>query len=94
MKIEEKHLSPSNREIQETSRMINEMNFQLLKFPRIWEAFVTSLKRRGVFKNPFTCRAFECSCLGTADTSIDTNGIEIKPPQNSSKMAGHKVAYA
>ena len=94
LKIEQQHLSSKHKDLQQTVRMINELNYQLLKFPRIWEALVTSLKRNGAFKNPLTCHSLELSCLGTADTTIDTRGIDIKPPQNSSKMAGHKVAYA
>ena len=94
MAIEEIHYRRNHKELKETSRMINEMNYQLLKFPRVWEAFVSTLKRKGWFRNPFTCRDHGFSFLGTSDASIDISRIEIKPPQNSSKMAGHKVAFA
>merc|ERR1712194_614371 len=92
--VEQLKLESKDRRLRETKRMTNAVNYQLLKFPSIWEAFVTGLKRNGAFKNMITQRYMEMSCLGTSEQEIDMDGIKIQKPQNSSKMAGHKVAYA
>lgn len=92
--VEHARLESADRRSRETKRMINAVNYQLLKFPSIWEAFFTGLKRKGAFKNLITQRYMEMACLGTSEQEIDMDGIKIPKPQNSSKMAGHKVAYA
>lgn len=92
-KIQERDLDPRDRNVKETKKIINAVNYQILKFHNPKDALIMSLTKQGI-KNPFTSRTIEYSFLGKVSENIDIRPYAIKKPLNSSKMSGHKITYA
>jgi len=92
-RIQEKHLDPRGRDVIGTKKLINAVNYQLLKFHNPRDSLIMALTKQGV-KNPFTCRTIEYTFLGKVSDAIDVRVFAIKKPLNSSKMSGHKITYA
>jgi len=94
LKIQEKyHKCLHEREIYNTQKMINGVNYHILKFHNPTEALIMSLTSQGI-QNPFTNRALDFSFMGTVEDELDCRVYEIVKPKNTSKVSGHKITYA
>jgi len=94
LKIQEKyHKCIHEREIYNTQKMINGVNYHILKFHNPTEALIMSLTSQGI-QNPFTNRALDFSFMGTVEEELDCRVYEIVKPKNTSKVSGHKITYA
>lgn len=89
--IQQMHLSPNHRKIIKTRRLLNEVTYQILKYPTLGERIVTLMANCGM-RNPLNNRLI---CSGSAaDEEVIENLGRLKRPRNSSKMSGHKLTYA
>lgn len=94
LKIQEKyHKNIHEREIQNTQKMINGVNYHILKFHSPTEALIMSLTSQGI-QNPFTNRALDFSFMGKVEDELDCRVYVIVKPKNTSKVSGHKITYA
>ena len=94
LKIQQKyHKFIHEREIYNTEKMINGVNYHILKFHSPTEAVIMSLTSQGI-QNPFTNRALDFSFMGKVEDELDCRAYAIVKPKNTSKVSGHKITYA
>merc|ERR1712157_534947 len=79
IKIEKRY----NVTTRDTEKLINGVNYHLLKFHNPTESLVMSLTRQGI-QNPFTNRTLDFSFVGKVGDELDARAYAIQKPKNTS----------
>uniref|UniRef100_A0A7S0CIA6 Uncharacterized protein n=1 Tax=Proboscia inermis TaxID=420281 RepID=A0A7S0CIA6_9STRA len=90
--IQRLHYDKGHDLVEDTKELIRKVDYQILNFPTITDAISMGITQN--IRNPFNDKCIKVSFLGPLSEDIKELQMELEPPENCSKLSGHKVSYA